>query len=358
MKKERQSNIELLKIFAMIGIIILHCNNVEIGGAFKYAQMPSLKAYALYYLECMAISAVDVFMLISGYFMVVSEKIDLKKPLRLLIQVALFREMFYLYHGVMGRTEINLIEMVIQLLPASYFVVLYVAVYLLSPFINHLMRSLHEKGLKALMIVVVLLISVWPYGADVLEHIGKRSFLGLSTIGMYGSQSGYTLVNFIMMYMIGAYLRITGAKGKKLACGAVLVSSWTMMFILSIWLVGRDVSAHLAWEYCSPLVIVSAVSAFLLFDGIRIKSNAVINSLAKATFSVYLFNSDLILLLFNAKEHVSGNGVMMLLHIAWTCVVTCLVCWAIQCAYDWLMKPVYSFIDKYLKLKTVFSLEE
>ena len=32
-KKERKSNIELLRIFAIIGVIILHYNNPVIGGA-------------------------------------------------------------------------------------------------------------------------------------------------------------------------------------------------------------------------------------------------------------------------------------------------------------------------------------
>ena len=32
-KKERQSNIELLRILAILGVIILHYNNPEIGGS-------------------------------------------------------------------------------------------------------------------------------------------------------------------------------------------------------------------------------------------------------------------------------------------------------------------------------------
>lgn len=34
-KQERQSNIELLRILAMLGVIILHYNNESIGGGYS-----------------------------------------------------------------------------------------------------------------------------------------------------------------------------------------------------------------------------------------------------------------------------------------------------------------------------------
>lgn len=356
MKRERQSNIELLKVFSMIGVIILHYNNATIGNAFGHVQMHSMKAYALYYLESMAISAVNVFMLISGYFMARSERIDFKKPVRLLIQVVVFREMMYLLQVAMGRTTLSLGAMVTLLLPASYFAVLYAAVYVLSPFVNRLMLSLHKKSLRALMAIAVLLISIWPYGVDMLEKIGKMSFAGLSTVGMYGSQSGYTLVNFLLMYMIGAYLRICDVKAHPAACAGVLVLSWTALFAFAIWLVDTGVGAGLAWEYCNPLVILSAVSAFLLFAGIPMKSCTAINSLSKATFSVYLMNSVLLLLFADTRTYVSGSGIGMLLHIACVCAGICLVSWAAQWAYDRITAPVYRLIDSRLKIDTTFSL--
>lgn len=33
-KRDRESNIELLRILAMLGVIILHYNNRDIGGGF------------------------------------------------------------------------------------------------------------------------------------------------------------------------------------------------------------------------------------------------------------------------------------------------------------------------------------
>ena len=38
MDKQRESNIELLRICTMSGVILLHYNNPGIGGAFNHAQ--------------------------------------------------------------------------------------------------------------------------------------------------------------------------------------------------------------------------------------------------------------------------------------------------------------------------------
>jgi len=358
MKKERQSNIELLKIFSMIGVIILHYNNATIGNAFAYVSMPSMKAYALYYLESMFICAVNVFMLISGYFMIESRKIDFRKPIRLLIQVVVFREFIYLLQVVLTDAVLSLGSVLANLLPASYFAVLYAAVYVLSPFVNKLMISLSRKKLRAFMIIALVLFSVWPFSVDVLEKVKKTAFAGLSTIGMYGSQSGYTVVNFMLMYMIGAYLKITDIRWNTAVSGAVLVGSWTALFVFANRLIKAGIGVGLAWEYCNPLVILSAIAAFLLFKNIRIKSNPVINSLSKATFSVYLLNSVLILRFANTQRYVTGSGYVMLLHIVLTCTAICLFSWVAQMIYDRIAGPVYEWIDKRLKIDMTFSIED
>ena len=43
----------------------------------------------------------------------------------------------------------------------------------------------------------MLIFSVWTIVIDVAENITGNTYLGLSTIGMYGSQYGYTIINFV-----------------------------------------------------------------------------------------------------------------------------------------------------------------
>ena len=355
MGKERQSNFELLKIISMLGVIVLHYNHPTIGGAFQYVSFYSTKGMVLYFLECAFVSAVNVFMLISGYFMGGSKSIGLAKPLRLLTQVALFRLVEYLLKVVFQAMPLTAGGVLSQLLPASYFAVLYVAVYLVSPFVNHLMSRLNTRGLKTLMITAVSLISVWPFLVDFIEAASKTSFTGLSTIGVEGSQQGYTFLNFLLMYMIGAFLRITNLNWKPWLAATVLLACWTVDYLFLRWLVNNGIKSSLVLEYCNPLVVLSAVSQFLLFKNWKLKSSKAINSFSKAAFSVYLLNSVLLVLFVDTEKATSGSGLMLLIHLAATCVAICFVCWVAQILFDWITAPLYRWIDQ--RTKAIIHIE-
>lgn len=49
MRKERLSNIELLRILTIMGVIILHYNNPAIGGGLTYVKEDSVIFYLLYF---------------------------------------------------------------------------------------------------------------------------------------------------------------------------------------------------------------------------------------------------------------------------------------------------------------------
>lgn len=106
MEKERMSNIELLRILASVGVVLLHYYlhvQSTIAG-MGHLQIERINEIALTVLRMVSISAVDLFVLISGYFLVNSLKRNWWKPIRLLAQVSVFRggvEDPFLY----GRTQ-------------------------------------------------------------------------------------------------------------------------------------------------------------------------------------------------------------------------------------------------------------
>lgn len=356
-KKERNSGIELLKIFCMLGVIILHYNNSSIGKAFSYAPLYSFRSYALYFLQSMSISAVNVFVLISGYFMCHATKVDVKKPIRLLIQVIVFRELIYIIRTLCGGGDLQW-KVIWQLLfPKSWFAVLYAALYLLSPYINKVLSSLSNKRLITFMWVAFSICSLWPYGVDLLEAFSGYSFDGLSSVGMYGSQFGYTLIHFIFMYCVGAWLRRFDGVGKLWKDFLGLLCCWTILFVFAYYLVIRKMDIRYAFSYGSPLVIASAVLLFRIFKRIPLKSNRLISSLAGTTFSVYLLNSALISDLMDTKKYVQGNGWLMLAHIGFTCLVVLIISYGAQLLYDWITKPIYKLFDK-LPLHTVLQTDD
>ena len=209
-KKERQSNIELLRILLIIGVIILHYNNKTIGGGFEYVKYESIIFYILYILESVFICAVNLFMLISGYFMCTSYKRNLWKPIELVVQVILFSLGIYFFKIILKTDDFSIKSLFGRFVPANYFVILYIVVYFFSPFVNKLLYSLDNKQLKLFVITSVLLFSVYPTLVDIFRELTGKEWNGLSSIGMYGSQWGYSVVNFLLMYILGAYIKIQG----------------------------------------------------------------------------------------------------------------------------------------------------
>ena len=63
----RQSNFELLRFLAGIAVIILHFNYLPSGGgALEWST--GISYYVFLVLECICITAVNIFILITGYF--------------------------------------------------------------------------------------------------------------------------------------------------------------------------------------------------------------------------------------------------------------------------------------------------
>ena len=83
-----------------MGVIVLHYNNPIMGGGFTYSH--GLNNMVLYYFESIATCSVDLFMLISGYFMEKCEKRNLWKAIELISQVMIFQIDWYLIGIIRG----------------------------------------------------------------------------------------------------------------------------------------------------------------------------------------------------------------------------------------------------------------
>lgn len=287
-KKARQSNIELLRILAIMGVIILHYNNSEIGGGLTYAVQNSTNHYILAVLESFFVCAVDLFVLISGYFMVNSSKRGLTKPIELIVQVILYKLGFNIVNMLLHGGTISGKILVASFIPDNYFVILYIALYFVSMYINLIIKELSDKEIKQLVVLAFALFSIWPFMVDVFNKVTSREWIGLSTIGIDGSQRGYSIVNFMLLYLLGAYIRNKGVEHVKVKSVPLIIGLVGLVGLISIW---SEFDENTAWEYCSPFVICEAMILFVLFSRMHIRENIIINKLAKAAFSVFLLHT-------------------------------------------------------------------
>ncbi len=335
MAKQRQSNIELLRVMAAVGVILLHYNSA----ALDLVQPGSVNEHLLLALESMVICAVNLFMLIAGYFGCTGKRCSLAKLLCLLLQVSLFRVCV---------TGLNMYragyfsggELVQSLLPGNYFVILYAVTGLLSPYIYLLLQRLGAKGRRQLAAILVLLFAAWPTAVDVLEMCLGWNLQGLSTIGLYGSQSGYSIVNFLMLYVIGAWLKMDAVTMKPGKAMAAYLGLTALIFLWS------KFSRSTAWAYCNPLVVFQAVAVFLFACNLRLRSR-VINSLAAGCFTSYIVHSRF-LHFFRIYLAVQRHPLFLLRHCVMTCVSIFLLCWVFSLVYGLTEKPLRRLLEKCL----------
>lgn len=340
---ERKSNIELLRIIAGFAVVILHFNYFP-GGIGAVDSTDGITRTVLLLLEGLCICAVNIFVLISGYFSVSKTKVKTGRIVEILLQTIVISFCYTLItSAVSGEWSIKTLAG--SLIPTNYYVILYCALMLLSPFVNFLMNGLDHKKLKLFTGLSFILFSVFTIAVDLLKEGTGNSFSGLSPIGLEGSMNGYTIVNFALVYIIGAYLKKTEGE-KEYRTGILLLVLAGITAILFFW---QKKFSSSALAYCNPLVIMEAVIVFLLFRKLKIQ-NKWINFIAPASFSCFLIHGYLLRIFdFGTLREKSLPFVLLML------VLVVLAVYAVSILVMLLWKAItkYVFRDKLMKLPQI-----
>lgn len=352
MSKERSSNIELLRIIAMLGVIVLHINNPTIGGALNFAASPSVNKYLLYVGESLFIVGVNVFIAISGFFLVENQKRNVLRVVELLLQVVLVNIAIYLIRLGLGNETWTLRSLIGKLLPVNYYAVLYSVIYIISPWLNLLVKRMSLKELARFLSVLLISFSVIPTAVDVLTEITGNNLYGLSTVGAYGSQYGYTCINFGLMYLIGAYVRLSDIQ-RRISSKIIFFYFILCTIIITVWAMINDVIGfgieRSAWEYCNPIVILESTLFLMLFSKLKMEKSGIINSFSKSTFTVYLLHT-YFLGLINFKTIVSSNPFIMCISITGISIAIYICCYLIDIVYKCTIGKLIILLEKRIKL--------
>ncbi len=269
----RQSNFELLRIVSMLMVLGVHIDGASLGmpdvsGGWSAL---SVRDYWQLIVEAVCIVGVNCFTMISGWF-------GIRLKWRGLASF-LFECVFYsvlICTAVMivkpeARSVVGWLESWLVLSHTElWYVPAYFGLMLLSPLLNAGMEALTKRRL--LMIVAVfVLFNVW---------------CGWWWGGAF-NPTGYTVIQLVMVYMIARYLRLHVGREAMAAKRRLILS------VYFVSLVGVVVSAFYlpgqAYAYNSPLVLINAVSLFMLFACMDFRSK-IVNRLAAGAFAVYLIH--------------------------------------------------------------------
>lgn len=225
-----------------------------------------------FFRETLCICAVDVFLIISGYFGI---KWKFKSFWNLTFQIFFYAFGVYLVAVKMGVIEFNTHDFLMnaKALYASWgFVTGYLLLYFYSPFLNAFSESSSSRTI--LLTIILLLLAEWFICRD--NHY----------------------LNYGLMYLIGRFLNKTNA-GETLQINAkngyIVTSALMTVIVLLLYYFTSCNSVRpiqlsvLGYNYAAPLVIIQSVFLFMAFYRWNFQSK-LINWLSASTLSIFLIH--------------------------------------------------------------------
>ncbi|MBR1666993.1 MAG: hypothetical protein IJ693_01800 [Bacteroidaceae bacterium] len=225
-----------------------------------------------------SIVAVNVFILISGYFGI---RFKTYRLVQLSCQTWFYSVAIFLLVVALGLHTINVRVDILAFLPIFskqyWFITAYFVLYCIAPFINHAIENTNHHIFQKGLFVGFLLFYIWP----TLCYLVNTNQLVLD--------AGYGIVNFIYLYIFGRYIRLfhTETKTPQFYLTIYVASSVLLFFFqyaLSHFL-GFEFSSWLS--YNTLFVFVAAIALFMFFKNLNFHSH-IVNVLAAPCLAVYL----------------------------------------------------------------------
>lgn len=234
--RKREVRFELLRIVAMCMVITLHyLNHTGLLPSVERGGLGGSRGILALLLESFCIVAVNVYVMISGYFLPVSG-FRICRLLQLVAEIYFYSLLIPVILLAAGVETGGLQEGIYAVLPWFFplqtehywFATSYVILYLLTPLLNAACRHLRKEA----MALILLLLLVW-------FSISKS----ILPVAMVTDDYGYGFGWFVCVYLTGAYVRFHGLPWQKKQ--------------------GRALTVYLI---CSLLTFLLGLGSFLLYE--------------------------------------------------------------------------------------------
>ncbi|MDM8304012.1 acyltransferase [Limosilactobacillus vaginalis] len=286
--KERDSNLELLRIISMFFIVLHH---YAYHGSFKWATQynnlffGSEKVYL--FLSCLGKAAVISFVMIGAYFLSM-KSFKLIRVVQLSVTTLIYSWLIFLFllWKFPAFIKINSISSILLPIPIPsnyWFVIAYIYMLLFMSFMNLIIRKLSRRQILTIIFLFIFFWTILYFvQSDKLDN-DSYSFFNVNNY-------------FLLIYLIAGYIRKYDTKWAKsfftsffLFIGALIV---TLLFIFFIPDEYYNRLSGIMASLNNPLALFLGVTIFVVFKNINIGHNVVINYLSKSMFGVYLIHDN------------------------------------------------------------------
>lgn len=283
-QKQRDSNIELLRIVAMFSVLLIHIDFLALGfPTVNDIRTNTFDAILRVFFQSLTVSCVDIFVFISGWFGI---KPRLKGLCSYLFQCFFFLFGLYMVTLALGYSSLSVSGFLgcIAATNVNWFIKAYLLLYILSPILNAFVSNTSRKDFRSVLILFYLFQFLYGW-------IFKSATAFI--------QDGYSTISFIGLYLLARYLYIYKPNICAWRTRRLLSMAFFLIFIITILYVVPPLSGYMNTialgntflSYISPTTIFITACVVISFSKLRIQSS-IVNLLAKSSFAVFLFHTN------------------------------------------------------------------
>ena len=306
--KNRSSNLELLRILSMFLIVCHHFalhGKVPLWDGMISVDNP-LRLFFMQFLSIGGKIGVDLFVIITGYFLV-SQNCKARSLFKLILTTSFYSVSIYLIFYLSGQTHFSIRTLVSQIFPITsgqyWFVSTYILLCIASPYISMGIRccaldsdgssNINDgNGKKRLVVFLSIFALLW----SIMPTILCWPFVA-------GSRYDFSNLGwFVYLFVVGGFIRLYPATYERLITKKLIISLVLCLFTIILWIVFCDLCLRFGFDnrwnffYWSemnslPVLLVSII-IFILFSRLEARPSLFINSIASTMFGVYLIHDN------------------------------------------------------------------
>ncbi len=294
---KRNVNMDLLRMLSMVMVTMLHALTKSDLLPFMAGEVP-VNGWIAWVLEVLSVSAVNIFMLISGYFLVTS-KFKIGRLVEIVLQVIFYTVGSFVLFVLIGKyslQDMNIYDLIHYFLPIHmetyWFISAYVIIYLLLPLIIAGVQAMTKKQLLSVI-----------GGLLIFESV----FKSVLPVRLVMDTRGYSFLWYLLLFLVGAHIRLYGFKLVKTAkCGWFVFLASTMLIFAEIFVLSQIQArtgrlkemVTVSLEYNHILVFLAAIglfAAFLYGKPLGEKFGRLVCRLSPYCLGVYLLQENLMM---------------------------------------------------------------
>lgn len=279
-----------LDLVRAIAIMLVFAVHYFLGSSYYITEMQGAGMLILTALRSIAYTCVPLFMVLTGYLKSKNKgfKQNYKSLLQIIVSYFIISLLLIIYIKYINRSDKDIIELFMGILSFEYswYVEMYIGLFLLIPFLNILYNGIDSQKKKIILIITLLFLCSLP---PLINPI-KLDNLFLDIIPNW-----WIAIYPILYYFIGAYIREYGIRISK---QKLLILSSIVIFLQSFLMYSYDKGANFSWRLFDgynafPTVILTTIF-FLIFYDVKINIKwfqKIINLISKLSLKMYLFGA-------------------------------------------------------------------